>query len=448
MILTCTFPDLWKTAIVTPVQKSKQNNSLSNFRPISVLPVASKILERLVFDAMVGHLLKYKLLSTEQSGFRPGHSTQDVLLCVTDSWLKAIDDGKYVGAVFLDLAKAFDCVDHEILLKKLTCYGVRGDALKWMQSFLYGRFQRVSLHGTLSAKGEVKVGVPQGSILGPLLFSIYVNDLPTAITDVDVNLYADDTELHYCHSDFRQLECILQCAVTQLFIWLVANKLKLSVPKSSSMLIGTRQRISGKTLHLSLDSLPLQQVSTVRYLGVYIDQHLTWHQHVEYVLRRVRGKLYSINRLKPLTPTVLKLLYQAHVLPIIDYCDVVWVPINVGHLKRLERLHSRFSSYDSARSSAFNLTLVERRRFHIAIQVYKILKRLSPSYLLSTFRSALSITGRAGRNVHRLYVPAVRLNYGKRSLYYRGTTIWNSLPTSITEMNSLNSFKLAYLSHI
>ena len=201
------------------------------------------------------------------------------MLCVTDSWLKAIDDGKYVGAVFLDLAKAFDCVDHEILLKKLTCYGVRGDALKWMQSFLYCRFQRVSLHGTLSAKGEVKVGVPQGSILGPLLFSIYVNDLPTAITDVDVNLYADDTELHYCHSDFRQLECILQRAVTQLFIWLVANKLKLSVPKSLSMLIGTRQRISGKTLHLSLDSLPLQQVSTVRYLGVYIDQHLTWHQH-------------------------------------------------------------------------------------------------------------------------------------------------------------------------
>ena len=114
------------------------------------------------------------------------------------------------------------------------------------------------------------------------------------------------------------------------------------------------------------------------------------------------------------------------------------MPTNAGHLKRLERLHSRFSSYDFARSSAFNLTLVECRRFHTAIQVYKILKRLSPSYLLSTFRSALSVIGHAGRNVHHLYVPAVRLNYGKRSLYYRGTTIWNSLPTSITEMNSLN----------
>jgi len=122
---------------------------------------------------------------------------------VTDSWLNAIDDGKFVGMVFLDLAKAFDCVDHEILLQKLTFYDVRGDAYRWMQSFLYGRFQRVSVHGILSSKGEIKVGVPQGSILGPLLFSLYVNDLPTAITDVDINLYADDTELHYCHSSLR-----------------------------------------------------------------------------------------------------------------------------------------------------------------------------------------------------------------------------------------------------
>ena len=274
-----------------------------------------------------------------------------------------------------------------------------------------------------------------------------MNDLPAAITDVDVNLYADDTELHYCHSNLRQLECTLQCAVTQLFTWLVANKLKLSVPKSSSMLIGTRQRTIGKTLNLSLNNDPLKQVSTVRYLGVNIDQHLTWHNHVEYVLRRVRSKLYSLNRLKPLTPTVMKLLYQAHVLPIVDYCDVVWVPTNVGHLKRLERLHSRFSAFDST-NSVFSFTLAERRRFHTAAQIFRILNKLSPPYLHPTFKYAVSVTGHAGRNVNRLYVPAIRLNYGKRSLFYRGAAIWNSLPASVTETDSLNSFKLAYLKYV
>jgi len=147
----------------------------------------------------------------------------DVLLSVTDSWLEQIDDGKVIGAVFLDQANSFDCVNHEILLQKLTYFG---DALRWMGSFLYGRFQQVSLHGSLSSKGEVKVALTQDSILGLLLFSI---DLPSTITDVDVSLYADDTELHYWHGNWSALQCV----VTQLFTWLVAKKLKLSVPKSS-----------------------------------------------------------------------------------------------------------------------------------------------------------------------------------------------------------------------
>jgi len=143
------------------------------------------------------------MLFPKQCGFHPGHP--NVSLHVSDPCLKAIDDGKFVGAVFLDLTKAFDCVDHTILLQKLTCYGVRGGALQWMQSFLHGRSQQVCVQGSLSSRGMVTVGVPQGSILGPLLFFLYVNDFPAAIKEVDVNLYADDTELHYCHSNFEQL---------------------------------------------------------------------------------------------------------------------------------------------------------------------------------------------------------------------------------------------------
>jgi len=159
----------------------------------------------------------------------------------------------------------------------------------------------------------------------------------------------------------------------------------------------------------------------VKYLGVYIDQHLTWKCHDEYVLRRVCGKLYSINHLRPLIDNVMKIPYH---LPIIDYCDIVWVPTNSSHLKTLERVHSRFVSSISTNCPVFKLTLIERRKFHTAIEIYKILIRRSLSYLLDTFK--------VGHSVRRLFVPAIRLNYGKRSLYYCRVVIWNNLPAALT----------------
>ena len=202
-ISSCTFPSHWKYAVVTPVPKSKNNSALTNFCPISVLPVFSKILERVIHDQLVSYFLQHNLFSPYQSGFRPCHSTQDVLLYVVDSWRKAIDTCKFVVAGFLDLAKAFDCVNHDILLDKLTHYGVVGNAHSWFESYLCGRQQAVKFGGCLSAWGSVRVGVPQGSILGPLLFSIFVNDLPSVVNYAQLNMYADDTELHCCGEDLQ-----------------------------------------------------------------------------------------------------------------------------------------------------------------------------------------------------------------------------------------------------
>jgi len=184
---------LWKHAVVTPVQKSKLSTDLTNFRPISVLPVLSKVLERVIYSQLISYLLQNYLFSDCQSGFRPNHSTQDVLLHVTDSWRKAIDDG---AVAFLDISKAFDSINHDILLSKLACYGVLGDALTWFVSYLSCRQQQVCLQGSSSKWGEASVGVPQGSILGPLLFSIYVNDLPKVTQSCNLDLYADDMEMH------------------------------------------------------------------------------------------------------------------------------------------------------------------------------------------------------------------------------------------------------------
>jgi len=446
-ISSSTFPDCWKAAIVTPVLKSHKNFSLSNFRPISVLPIFSKVLERVVSDQIVDHFHKYNLFSQKQSGFRHGYSTQDVLLHVVNSCYKAIDRGQYAGAVFLDLAKAFDCVNHAILLKKLTAYGICGGVHSWLKSFLCGRTQRVVFKGNLSSEGSITVGVPQGSILGPLLFSIYVNDLPNVVHSSDLNMFADDTELHYCHSDLLTVEHTLHSDLGNISTWLKVNRLKLNVSKSHCMLIGSRQRIAGKCLHLMLDGVTLGQVSSTKYLGIHIDQHLTWNTHIDYILHRIRSKLYCINRLRPVSSKILRLLYQAYIMPILDYCDVVWSPCSALYTRRLERIHSKFvSSLPASTSALFDLrlSLIERRTYHTAVQVYKILHELTPPYLHGMFHYASAISGRIGRNPLRLYVPGIRTNYGRGSLWYRGTTIWNNLPIHVTAAQSVAKFKCLY----
>ena len=208
-------------------------------------------MERVVYDQVVNHFNVHDLFSNRQSGFHAGYSTQDVLLHVSDSWLKAVDTGQYVGAIFLDLAKAFDYVNHDILLQKLDHYGIKGGAYEWMKSFLCGRTQQVCVQNIFSSRGWVTVGVPQGPILGPLLFSIYVNDLPNSLNTCDINMYADDTELHYCCSHLQKMEQVLQTELERVSNWMVVNRLKLNVNKSMCMLIGSRQRVGGKTLFIT-----------------------------------------------------------------------------------------------------------------------------------------------------------------------------------------------------
>ena len=234
-------------------------------------------------------------------------------------------------------------------------------------------------------------------------------------------MYADDTELHYCYGHLQKVEQVLQNELERVSNWMAVNRLKLNANKSMCMLIGSRQRVGDKTLCLSLNGSLLKQVSSTKYLGVRIDHHLTWQNHIDYILKRVRGKIYSINRLNP-PLTVKKLLYQVYILPIFDYCDVVWAPTNANQTRHLERLHSKHtSSYTDSSISGYSLT--ERRKFHTTMQIYKILHKLSAMYLHKMFDCAITVTGCMNRNIHRLFVPQINTNYGKRSLRYREPTL-------------------------
>ena len=272
-------------------------------------------------------------------------------------------------------------MDHSILLSKLPYYGIQDQELKWIRSYLDARTQQVLVNGCLSDPGHLTTGVPQGSILGPLFFVIYTNDMPSVVRYCNVNMYADDTEVHYDDKELPNVEKYLQDDICNIGLWMTSNKLKINLKKSAIMLIGSRQRISNKTITITISNTQIEQVTHFKYLGVMIDKYLTWEEHTNYVLRRVRSKLNTLGRLKPLPHKVLALLYQTYILPIIDYCDIVWTPSSAIKEKQLERLHRKATSnFTTLRKRGFSLcnTLADRRTYHMMVAAYKIVHKMAP----------------------------------------------------------------------
>ena len=241
-IETSQFPDSWKVAGVTPIFKDGDKTEKSNYRPISVLPVISRLFEKLVFEQLYNFMEENGHFTSDQSGFLRQRSTLTCLLKMSDDWYNGLDLGKLVGLVFIDLKKAFDTVDHNILCKKLELYGIQHRELSWFQSYLSNRKQFCRVNGVDSNIEDIEVGVPQGSCLGPLLFLIYINDLPRAVQASTVSMYADDTSLCHQSGDLTQLEEAINSDLKQLTTWLQGNKLSLNVAKTHSMLISTKQK--------------------------------------------------------------------------------------------------------------------------------------------------------------------------------------------------------------
>ena len=263
-IRTGSFPEKWKEAKVKPLHKGGPTNDLNNFRPISILPVLSKLFEKHVHESLLSFLEQYKLLYSTQSGFRPSHSCETALLYMTDKWLKALDRGELVGVVLVDFRKAFDLVDHEILLRKLKYYKLNETCLNWFRSYLSHRTQKVYFRDTFSAQKTVKCGVPQGSILGPLLFLLFINDLPL-YTKAMTDLYADDTTLYEISKSKEEIERKLQKAITKVASWCKQNGMVINTDKTKAMLITTRQRRS--RLDDSLQLCPISNCSERKGFG-------------------------------------------------------------------------------------------------------------------------------------------------------------------------------------
>ena len=442
-------PSELKIARVVPIFKSGDPSLLTNYRPISVLSFFSKVFERIVYDYLFDFICTNNILYDYQIGFRPGHSTQQAIITLIDKITKSLDNGDIVISLFIDLKKAFDTVDHRILLRKLYAYGIRGTMLKWIESYLSGRTQYVVFDGQESEIHGIQCGVPQGSILGPLLFILYMNDICNVSDIFFAIMYADDTSLVVNGKDLNALIQLLNTALIDLCTWFKANRLSLNTTKTFYMIFH-RARIkhmSGVADSIVMDNTILAKTSSLKYLGVIVDHKLNWIEHISYVRNKVSkgiGIMYKARRF--LNKKSLLSLYHSYIYPYLIYCIEVWGCAAPSHLHSLFLLQKKivrimtFAPYLAHTEPIFNsLELLPVEKIFInrvSIVMFKFSCNMLPDPIAKLYSKNKDYHSHNTRNKNHLKVPTGTKNFTSNS-----ARIWNTISTKIDVNVTFVQFK-------
>ena len=453
------FPNAWKEAKVKPLFKSGAKSDVNNYRPISILPTISKLIEKWVNNQFLEYLNTFDLLHKSQSGFRPKYSTESALIQMVDSWLEAINSGKLIGCVLVDFRKAFDLVDHKILLKKLKYYKCHETCLKWFESYLTSRTQRVSLGSHLSDPAYVTCGVPQGSILGPLLFLIFINDLPLALKQsAAVDLYADDTIFYDFQTNIDQLQSNLQLTLNSLQDWCRQNGMVINTEKTKVMLITTRQkrqRLQKSVLSLRYSDIDIRMSTCDKILGVFVDENLLWNDQFHHISKKLASYLWLLSKIRSyLSPSHRLLFYNAYIKPHIEYCSIIWSNTSNSNINKINKLQRRAcklilsQEYSGLEESLKRLNILSFDQsvfLNKAKIMYKVHNNIAPSYLQELFHMRdinLNNTVSNLRSVaqHNYIVPQPKCNLFKGSLTFSGVIVWNSIPVEIKMSPTLDNF--------
>ena len=329
------FPDLLKIALVRPIYKTGERNMFTNYRPISLLPVFSKILEKIIHSVLNSFLVENEILSRYQFGFRKQHSTYMPVSLLVDKITEYLENDKKVLGLYLDLKKAFDTVNSEILLEKLFALGIRGNLLKILKSYLENRKQKVEINNIMSNSKNITIGVPQGSILGPLLFIIYINDLPLTTDIVSFYLFADDTAILIHGDDVHDLQNKVNAIIPKITKWFISNRLSLNAAKTFYQLYSIYS--NDNDIQVNINNVKINRSNSIRYLGVNIDENLKFETHINNLGAKISRNIGIMSRVRHfLTSRELLILYNALVLPYINYCAVVWGSNYGSRIKKID----------------------------------------------------------------------------------------------------------------
>lgn len=447
------FPKDWKHSVIIPIEKKTDTIICEEFRPVNMVPTYEKQLESVVNIQVTDYVKNNNILTKHQAGFQKNNSCESALQSVLVNWNHAISEKQMIGVVFLDFQRAFETVDRNLLLMKLQKIGFSGKVLQWFQDYLCNRMQLTKYNETESSLKNTSFGVPQGTVLGPTLFVIYINDIVKYVKNCKIQLFADDTILYVSGTKIEEIVDAINEDLKIIYQWLTSNNLKVNITKTKFMLIRNRYQSIELNKKVMLNDKEIEEVNEIKYLGVIIDNQLKYSNHASYITKKIAKKINLLGRIgQDLTVWAKRTIYESIIKPHFNYCSSILFLLSNKEINILQkkqnwamRIVLKCSKYTSVKLMLDQLNILSVRQMimlNTMIFIFKIINNLLPPHLLENCTFVYQIHNYNTRSLNSFYVPTVRTNYAQNTLFHKGLVMYNGLPKNVKNCSTVKLFKI------